>query len=213
MAVLIRDHGPPRYRRTRNAFGSLLKSIVSQQISPAAAEAIHKRLVGLYAGRTPTPARVLQTGSAELRAVGLSRAKVDYVLDLAAHFDDGRLSGRKLLGWPEDKVATELVRVKGIGPWSVDIFMMFALQKPDVLPVGDLGVRKGIQAYFQLSDLPDAPTMRRLAEPWTPYRSAASWYMWRVMESAAPKKHAAARPAKRGRRAADTPRRPRRKGE
>lgn len=182
---LIERHGPPTYRRTTNSFRSLVRSIVGQQLSPAAAQTIYTRVVGLWGGRLPAAARVADTPIETLRSAGLSNAKALAVLDLAAHFADGRLSGRRLGRWDDERIATELVRVRGIGPWSVDMFLMFALTRPDVLPVGDLGVKKGMRRFFGLAADPDAATMHELAAPWRPFRSAASWYMWRVNETPA----------------------------
>lgn len=181
-AELAGRHGPPSYRRTRNSFESLARAIVSQQLSPAAARTIYRRLLGLYSGRLPRPAVVAATPVASLRGAGLSGAKAASVLDLSGRFADGRLAGRHFARWDDARIASELTKVRGIGPWSVDMFLMFGLMRPDVLPVGDLGVRKGMQRFFELGAHPKAAEMEALAAPWQPYRSAASWYMWRVNE-------------------------------
>lgn len=186
LAPLIRRHGPPGFRRTRDPFGSLARAIVYQQLSGSAAGTIHGRFLDLFGGRSPTPAELLAVPVDRLRAVGLSRGKASFLHDLAAHFADGRVDPRRFGRASDQEIAAMLMAVKGIGPWSVDMFLMFALTRPDVLPVGDLGVRKGMQLHFRLRTLPDAARMQRLAEPWRPFRSAASWYMWRRIEEAMP---------------------------
>lgn len=179
---LAERHGLPGFRRTRNSFASLARAITSQQLSPAAARTIYRRLLELYGGRLARAEVVAATPIADLRGAGLSGAKAASVLDLAAHFADGRLAGRHFSRWDDARIARELIRVRGIGPWSVDMFLMFALARPDVLPVGDLGVQKGAERFFGLPARPGPGELEALAAPWRPYRSAASWYMWRVNE-------------------------------
>jgi DNA-3-methyladenine glycosylase II len=179
---LIARHGPPRFRRTRDAFGSLCRAIISQQLSGSAAATIYGRFLALFDGASPRPAQVLAVTPERLRAVGLSRGKASFLHDLSAHFDDGRLDPRRFGRAADADIAAALLAVKGIGPWSVDMFMMFGLTRPDVLPVGDLGVRKGMKLHFGLRALPEAARMEKLAEPWRPFRSVASWYMWRRVE-------------------------------
>ncbi len=183
MAALIKRHGPPSFRRTRNVFRSVAEAIFYQQLHGKAAETILRRFRALYPhGRFPTPAEVLGTSMERLRSVGLSRQKASYLLDLAAKSQDGTINPRGFARMSDEEVAQALIQVKGIGPWSADMFLMFDLNRPDVLPVGDLGVRKGFQQLFGLSELPGPEDMRRLAEPWRPYRSVAVWYLWRVVE-------------------------------
>lgn len=183
LAPLIERHGPPTIAPTTDAVHSLARAIVSQQLSGAAAATIWGRVLALYEGaRFPAAAAVLATPDTKLRAAGLSGAKTAAVKDLARHVIENRLEPAKLPGASDDEVAAMLLPVRGIGPWSVDMFLMFALARPDVLPVGDLGVRKGMQRHFKLRKLPEADKMRKLAEPWRPFRTAASWYMWRLLE-------------------------------
>jgi DNA-3-methyladenine glycosylase II len=179
---LITRHGPPSFRRTRDAFGSLCRAIISQQLSGSAASTIYGRFLDLFDGASPRPAQVLAVTPERLRAVGLSRGKASFLHDLSAHFTDGRLDPRRFGRASDADIAAALLAVKGIGPWSVDMFMMFGLVRPDVLPVGDLGVRKGMRLHFGLRALPEAVRMQKLAEPWRPFRSVASWYMWRRVE-------------------------------
>lgn len=187
MNALIKLHGPPVLRRTRNSFASLGRAIIYQQLSGKAAGTIHKRFLALYPrGRFPTPAELLATPTERLRSAGLSASKASYLQDLAAKFSDGTVQPRRFAHLDEDALVAMLTQVRGVGPWSVHMFLIFGLLRPDVLPVGDLGVRRGMQIYFGLDDLPAPGPMTELAETWRPYRSVASWYMWRVSENGLP---------------------------
>lgn len=187
MAALIDHHGPPDVRRTRNAFRTLARAIIYQQLSGKAAGTIYARFVALYPGRRfPRPRDVTQTPLSTLRSVGLSAQKASYLHDLAGRFCDGTIRTRHFARLTDDDLATLLCQVKGIGPWSVDMFLIFGLARPDVLPVGDLGIRRGMMRFFSLPALPAPAEMRDLAAPWRPFRSLASWYMWRVAETDPP---------------------------
>jgi DNA-3-methyladenine glycosylase II len=180
---LIDRHGPPTIAPTSDPVHSLARAIVSQQLSGSAAATIFGRFLALYPrARFPRAAAILATPDARLRAAGLSGAKTAAIKDLARHVVERRLVTGQLPAATDAEVAAMLLPVRGIGPWSVDMFLMFALARPDVLPVGDLGIRKGMQRHFKLRKLPEADKMTKLAEPWRPYRSVASWYMWRLME-------------------------------
>src|SRR5262249_38716251 len=155
-----------------------------QQLSGAAARTIWGRVLALYPrGELPAPAKVLATPDADLRAAGLSGAKTASIKDLARHVVEEKVVPARLPAATDDEVAAMLLPVRGIGPWSVDMFLMFALARPDVLPVGDLGIRKAMQRHFRLRKLPAPDKMIKLAEPWRPYRTAACWYMWRSLEA------------------------------
>ena len=174
--------GDPRAGRPADHYGALVRSIVGQQLSTKAARAIYTRLTERYGGRTPTPQEVLADDPDELRAAaGLSRAKVRYLRSLAEHVLAGELE--RLDELPDEEVIAELVAVKGIGEWSAHMFLMFQLQRPDVLAVGDLGIRKAVMLRYGLPELPDAATMERIAEPWRPYRTLACRYLWRALEA------------------------------
>jgi DNA-3-methyladenine glycosylase II len=180
---IIRAFGPPRFRRYDSHFHALARSILFQQLSGLAAQTIFGRFVALFEGdRFPRPEQVLALSVDELRAVGVSRQKAAYLLDLAAKLEDGTIRPHRLARLPEDELIAELTRVKGIGVWTVHMFAIFTLKRPDVLPVGDLGIRKGFERLFELGTEPNAATMVELAERWRPYRSIASWYLWRVLE-------------------------------
>jgi DNA-3-methyladenine glycosylase II len=184
LAPLIEKHGAPTITPTTNAVQSLARAIVSQQLSGAAARTIWNRVLALYPrGRFPGAAALLDTPDADLRSAGLSAAKTAAVKDLARHVVEKKLVPRRLGTATDTEIAEMLLPVRGIGPWSVDMFLMFALARPDVLPVGDLGIRKGMQRHFRLRVLPEAERMMKLAAPWQPYRTVASWYMWRLTET------------------------------
>jgi DNA-3-methyladenine glycosylase II len=187
MRGLIARHGAPALSRTRNSFESLGRAIIYQQLSGRAAGTIYGRFLALYpSGRFPRPSQLATTSFEVLRSVGLSRAKALALHDLAAKFGDGSVQPRRFGRMDEEALRQALTQVRGIGPWSVDMFLIFGLLRPDVLPVGDLGVRKGMQLYFGLRDLPAPSDMHALAAPWQPYRSVASWYMWRLVENGLP---------------------------
>ena len=181
---LVSEHGHPQLVRTRNAFESLGRAIVYQQLSGKAAGTIYRRFLALYGtGRFPTPARLSATAFDDLRSVGLSRQKASYLLDLAEKFASRTIVSRRFSRASEDELRETLKQVKGIGDWSVDMFLIFGLVRPDVLPTGDLGIKKGMVEHFGLRTLPSPERLEQLAEPWRPYRSLASWYMWRRLES------------------------------
>lgn len=183
LGPVIDRHGSPPITPTRDPFHALARAIVYQQLTGAAAGTIFGRFQALYpGGKFPTPEELAATPVERLRSAGLSGGKAAALLDLAAHFADGRVRPAHLRRAGEDQVRAALLPVRGIGPWSVDMFLIFGLVRPDVLPVGDLGVRKGMQLHFRLRKLPEPPRMEKLAAPWRPYRSLAAWYMWRVVE-------------------------------
>ena len=163
-------------------FDALVRAIVYQQLSGKAAATIHGRVEGLYGGRPPTPQEILATDDERLRAAGLSWQKISYIRDLATKVVSGELATESLDAMPDDDVIASLVRVKGIGRWSAQMFLMFRLGRPNVLPDLDLGVQKGIQHAYRLASLPTPKDVLRIGERWAPYASVASWYMWRLLE-------------------------------
>jgi 3-methyladenine DNA glycosylase/8-oxoguanine DNA glycosylase len=184
LVPVIEKHGHPTITPTTDAVRSLARAIVSQQLSGKAAATIWGRFVALYpAGRFPRPAAIVATPDSALRAAGLSGAKTAAMKDLARHVIERRLVPSRLPAASDEEIAAMLLPVRGIGPWSVDMFLIFALARLDVLPVGDLGIRKGMQRHFRLRTLPDAAKMIKLGAPWRPYRSVAAWYMWRLLET------------------------------
>jgi DNA-3-methyladenine glycosylase II len=183
-AVGLEGLGDRRRVRPRDHYGALVRSIVGQQLSTKAARAIYGRLTDRFGGRTPTPEEVLADDPDELRAAaGLSRAKVGFLRSLAEHVLDGSLELHKLGRLPDEQVTAELVAVKGLGVWSADMFLMFHLARPDVLPVGDLGIRRAIMLAYGLPELPEAVEMERIAEPWRPHRTLACEFLWASLDA------------------------------
>ena len=161
-----------------------MRSITGQQLSVSAARAIYGRLTARFADRPPTPQELLADDPEELRAAaGLSRAKVSYLRSLAEHVIAGELELERLDELEDEQVIAELVAVKGIGLWTAQMFLMFHLERPDVLPVGDLGIRRAIERAYKLDGLPDAPAMERIAEPWRPHQTLACRYLWRSLQN------------------------------
>lgn len=182
LAALIARHGPCRLRRDDDLFTGLCDAIVSQQVSVKAANAIFERFRALCPdGITPECVRGLSPET--LRAAGLSRAKAAYVCDLAERVADGRLDLAALDALDDDDVIARLTAVKGIGRWTAEMILLFHLGRPDVLPVDDLGLREGFRRAYGLSERPDAATMTAIAEPWRPWRSAGTWYLWRSLNN------------------------------
>ena len=165
-------------------YGALVRAIVSQQLSVHAARAIYLRLTERFGGRPPTPREILEDEPEALRAAaGLSRAKVSFLRSLAEHALSGELELERLDDLDDDAVIAELVAVKGLGVWTAQMFLMFHLERPDVLPVGDLGIRRAIERAYELPELPDAPAMEEIAAPWRPHRTLACRYLWRSLQN------------------------------
>ncbi len=185
----MQEVGPlPDAREGRPAagdhYGALVRAITGQQLSVAAASTIYARLTARFEDRAPTPQEILDDEPEELRAAaGLSRAKVGYLRSLAEHVLSGELELERLDDLPDEDVLGELVAVKGLGVWTAQMFLMFQLERPDVLPVGDLGIRRAIERAYGLDALPDAPQMESIAEPWRPHRTLACRYLWRSLRN------------------------------
>jgi DNA-3-methyladenine glycosylase II len=165
-------------------YGALVRAIVGQQLSVSAARAIYGRLAARFGDRAPTPQEILNDNPEELRAAaGLSRAKVSYLRSLAEHTISGELELERLDDLDDERVIAELTAVKGLGLWSAQMFLMFHLERPDVLPTGDLGIRRAIELAYGLDGLPDPAAMEAIAEPWRPYRTLACRYLWRSLQN------------------------------
>ena len=189
MAKLIDEHGPldleaRRLGRPADAYGALLRSIVGQQLSVKAARTIYERLLDLFDGTTPTPDQLLAADPEAMRAAGLSRPKVSYIRSLASHVVEGELHLGSLDEMSDTEVIAELTAVKGLGEWTAHMFLMFHLRRPDVLPVGDQGIRRAVERLYGLEGIPDAATLERLGERWAPYRTLASLYLWHSLDNA-----------------------------
>jgi DNA-3-methyladenine glycosylase II len=186
LARLLDEHGIPEPRPPRgDPYTALVRAIVGQQLSVRSARAIYGRLLERFDGRPPTPEQILADEPDELRvAVGLSHAKTTFLRSLAEHVVAGELELDRLQQLSDEEVTAELVAVKGIGQWSADIFLMFTLGRPDVLAVGDLGIRRGVERAYGLPDLPAAAELTALAEPWRPHRTAACVLLWHSLSNA-----------------------------
>jgi DNA-3-methyladenine glycosylase II len=165
-------------------YGALVRGITGQQLSVLAARAIYGRLTARFGGRPPTPEEILAEDPEELRAAaGLSHAKVGYLRSLAEHVASGELELDRMEELSDEEVIAELVAVKGVGLWTAHMFLMFQLERPDVLPTGDLGIRRAMQRTYELAELPQAEEMERIAAPWRPYRTLACRYLWRSLHN------------------------------
>jgi DNA-3-methyladenine glycosylase II len=185
LGALIKRVGPCQLAtaRTLQPFGALVRAILAQQLSSKAADTIHGRVVTLVGGSAGmTPDALLAVDPNDLRAAGVSWPKISYLRDLAEHVRDGRLNLSALEDQTDEEVITAITAVKGLGRWSAEMFLMFRLNRPDIFPVADLGIVKGVQTLFGMKSRPKPRTMERLAEPWKPYRSIAAWYLWRINE-------------------------------
>lgn len=185
LAPVIKQAGLCTIKPHTDYYWALVDSIISQQLSVKAAAKIEERFRALFPGALPLPEQILEKSDDELRAVGLSGAKVTYVKSLAEHIVDGRLKLDKLNMLSNDEISRELTAVKGIGEWTAHMFLMFAMGRLDILPVGDLGIKLGIQKLYALDHLPSPTEIEDIAEKnhWHPYESVASWYIWHAKDN------------------------------
>ncbi|MEM7411761.1 MAG: DNA-3-methyladenine glycosylase 2 family protein [Myxococcota bacterium] len=186
LGAVMREVGACAMEVRGDPYRALVRSVIFQQLAGAAARAIDGRVRKPYRGRYPAPARLLEAPDRQLREAGLSRQKIAAVRAVASAFADGTLSNRRLRRMDDDDVVAAVTQVRGIGEWTAHMLLMFSLGRPDVLPVGDYGVRKGAMELYGLSELPKPKELTALAEPWRPYRSVASWYLWRVADTITP---------------------------
>ena len=188
MARLVDDHATLvrrdlRRERPGDAYGALLRSIVGQQLSTKAAATIYGRMLELFDGHAPTPRQLLGADPDAIRAAGLSRPKIAYLRDLAVHVEEGTLELQRLPELSDDEVMAQLTAIKGLGEWTAHMFLMFHLRRPDVLPVGDQGIRRAAQVQYRLRKLPDAKRLEKLAKPWRPYRTLACLFLWSSLDN------------------------------
>lgn len=190
LAGLIRDIGPMSLEKRRrgrprgDAYGALLRAVVGQQLSVKAAATIFDRVLALFGGKMPSPQQLLDAEVEALRGAGLSGRKVEYLQDLARHVLDGELEVDRLDQLPDAVVIEEVTGVRGLGVWTAHMFLMFHLERPDVLPVGDLGIRNAVKAAYGLDEPPAPEELERIAEPWRPHRSLACLYLWESLANA-----------------------------
>jgi DNA-3-methyladenine glycosylase II len=173
-----------RHNLPSDSYATLIRAIAGQQLSNAAAASIYNKLIARYGGRAPSPAEILAEDPEELRvAAGLSHAKVRYLRSLAEHVLDGSLDLDHLDELPDEEVIAELVAVKGLGLWSAQMFLIIHLHRPDVLPAGDLGIRKAVMNLYGLPALPPPAQVTEIGEAWRPYRTLASLFLWRSLHA------------------------------
>jgi DNA-3-methyladenine glycosylase II len=190
IGALMRAHGPCGLAAAQHddPFRALTRAIVGQQLSTKAAATIYARFASLCSGNgrgaRPTPQAVARVSDAELRAVGLSGQKLAYIRDLSVRVLDGSLNLKRLDALGDEDVIAALTAVKGVGRWTAEMFLIFRLQRPDVLPVGDLGILKAVQRAYGLRGMPSPQRLTRIGESWRPYRSIACWYLWRSLDNA-----------------------------
>ncbi|EEF52583.1 alkylbase DNA glycosidase-like protein mag2 [Ricinus communis] len=184
LSSLIDLHPPPTFDTFHTPFLALTRSILYQQLAFKAGTSIYTRFISLCGGEAGVvPDTVLALTPQQLRQIGVSGRKASYLHDLARKYHNGILSDSAIVNMDDKSLFTMLTMVNGIGSWSVHMFMIFSLHRPDVLPINDLGVRKGVQLLYNLEDLPRPSQMDQLCEKWRPYRSVASWYLWRFVEA------------------------------
>src|SRR5438552_1470364 len=185
MSRLIKSAGPCKLAQRRDYFPFLCKAIFNQQLSGKIAKILFARFCAHFPRNTPTPTRtieLLSRGEKIRRAIGLSKQKQKYLLDLARHFDDGRIPVRKLSRPSDDEIIESLTAVHGIGRWTAEMFLIFVLNRPDVWPVDDLGVREAFKRAYNLPDRLKPKDLTDRAEHWRPFRSVATWYLWRSLD-------------------------------
>ena len=180
---IIKIVGKYSINMRNDPFQSLVESIIYQQLAGKAANAIYNRFINYYNNKQITPTLILNSPNDNLKKVGLSNRKIEYLKDLALHVYDGRINLKELPKMNDEEIINKLVNVKGIGRWTSEMFLIFSLGRQDILPVTDLGVRKAIQKVYSLPELPKPNTMMEIAKPWRPYRSIATWYLWKSLSN------------------------------
>src|SRR5271166_5949885 len=187
LARIIAEVGALGIQPRRERFQALARAIIFQQLAGAAANAIYGRFVGLFPGAEfPSPEQVLAKTDAELRAVGLSEKKALYIKDLAAHIRDKKLDFHRFHRMTDEEIIEHLIMVKGIGRWTAEMFLMFNLGRPDVMPADDLGVQNAVRRHYKMRQRPTRKRLLKQAERWRPYRTAAAWYLWRSLDIVLP---------------------------
>ena len=183
---IIERVGPTTIRPHKDYYWELVDSIISQQLSVKAARSIENRFQELFDSQVPAPKQILEKDTEELRSVGLSRPKAGYIRDLAQHIVDGKIKFDRFNSLSNDEIMRELIDVKGIGEWTVHMFLMFCMGRLDVLPVGDLGIRNSIRVLYDFMDAPTPDEIKSISQKynWSPYESIASWYIWQNLDAA-----------------------------
>jgi DNA-3-methyladenine glycosylase II len=183
LAKIIRTIGNYEIKITKNKYESLVEAIITQQLSGSAAKSISKKFRSLYSTRFPKPIDVIKTSNTKLRRSGLSKMKIEYIKDLSKKIESKDLYLSKISKLSDEEVISELTEIRGIGRWTAEMFLIFSLGRLDILPVGDLGLKKDIQKLHSMPEIPKDNEMRKIAEKWRPYRTVATWYIWKSLQS------------------------------
>ena len=182
MQKLIKDYGLPDFEPKNDYFQSLMRSIVFQQLSGKVANIIYQRLINLLPNNKIIPREVLMLTNENMRQTGLSSQKINYIKNLADYFENNLFNSNKVKKMSNKTISMELIQIKGIGQWTVDMFLMFTLNRPDVMPSSDLGIQKGMKTLFNLSKLPTKDEIETFSTQWKPYRTVACWYIWKIVD-------------------------------
>ena len=183
LSPFIEAIGPCRLAPAPDPFIALVEAIISQQLSVKAADTIFARLVSICPGKSITPKKIVSADESALREAGLSRQKIGYMKDLAGRWVAGEIRPKEFHSLPDEEIIARLIEVKGIGRWTAEMFLIFALNRTDVLPVGDLGLKKAVRQAYRLRQLPSPEDIQKIADPWRPYRSIATWYLWKSLNN------------------------------
>jgi DNA-3-methyladenine glycosylase II len=184
LAKIITETGRFSLKIKKDSFQALIEAIIYQQLNGSAANSIYNRFLTYYKNQIPTPEQIISSSDLELRIkVGLTRMKITYLKDLAAHIVDRRLNLIDLPEMQDEEILSQLTKVKGIGRWTAEMFLIFCLARKDILPVTDLGLRNAMKRTYLLEELPKPNRMIEIANPWRPYRSIATWYLWKSLSN------------------------------
>lgn len=180
---LIKKYGEPDFAPQNNYFKSLVRSIIYQQLSGKSAFAIYSRFLKLFpVNNFPRPIEILHISQQTYRGIGLSKQKSIYIKEIAKAFENKTVLSDNIKEMTNAQIRSELIKIKGIGPWTIDMFLMFTLNRPDILPTGDLGIQKGFMVFFNNNSLPDKDYMIKSAAKWRPFRTFACWYLWKLVD-------------------------------
>jgi len=182
LVEIITKIGDYKIKIIKNHYESLVEAIINQQLTGSAANRISKNFRTLYSSKFPKPTDVINTPTSKLQKTGLSKMKIQYIKKLSQKIISKEVDLDSLSKLADDEVIIELTKIKGIGRWTAEMFLIFSLGRKDVLPVGDLGLKKGIQQLFSMKKLPEETKVQKIAERWRPYRSIATWYLWKSLK-------------------------------
>ena len=182
MQNLIKEYGYPVFKSKDDYFHSLMRSIVFQQLSGRVANIIYQRLINLIPNNKIIPKDILLLSNEDMKKIGLSSQKIKYINNLADYFNSNLFNSNKVKKMSNEEISRELIQIKGIGQWTIDMFLMFTLNRPDVMPYLDLGIQKGIKILYNLDHLPTKDEMKNISIKWKPYRTVACWYIWKIVD-------------------------------